>query len=461
MTERAVVGESMRRIVAAIVVALLLAPAAGAGAAPGEGPGAAPPIRPLIFVHGGAGSGAQFETQAMRFTSNGYPQDRLAVHEYDSTFGINTMDQVWAGLDALIAAELAESGADQVDLAGHSLGTAVLQGYLTSSAERAARVAHYVNIDGRTGTAPPGGVPTLAVWGEGNPARQIVGAENYYAPDQSHVQVATSAETFGQMYRFLTGEEPATTDVVPERPGRVRISGEANLFPSNVGAVGITVDIWRVKASTGERRGDAPKATFTVAADGSWGPVAVNGNQYYEIALSRGDGSAHHFYFQPFLRSDHFVRLLTSEPGTGIDLLRDQSDHHTSLTVSRYKEWWGDQAAGNDVLEIAGTNVVTPVIAPRTKRVNALFAFDDGVDGITNLAAPIPELFALPFISGADLVIPATLPPDTAVPLRMVARDGGGGDHVINVRNWPSDNHHISVQFRDFEQADDTWPYSG
>ena len=75
--------------------------------------------------------------------------------------------------------------------------------------------------------------------------------------------------------------------------------------------------------------------------------------------------------------------------------------NHTSFTVARYKEWWGDQAAGNDVLEIAGTNVVTPVISPRTKRVNALFAFDDGVDGVTNLAAPIPELFALPFISGA------------------------------------------------------------
>jgi pimeloyl-ACP methyl ester carboxylesterase len=449
----------MRRIVAAVVVAVLLSPVA-AGAAPGERPGdAAAAVRPLIFVHGGAGSGAQFETQAMRFTSNGYPQDRLAVHEYDSTFGLNTMDQVWAGLDALIAAKLAATGADKVDLAGHSLGTAVLQGYLTSSPERAARVAHYVNIDGRTGSAPPGGVPTLAVWGEGSPARQIVGATNWYAPDQSHVQVATSAQTFGQMYRFLTGSGPRTTDVIPERPGRVRISGEANLFPSNAGAAGVTVEIWRVEAATGERRGDGPRATFVVGADGGWGPVAVNGRKHYEIALTRGDGSAHHFYFSPFLRSDHFVRLLTSEPGTGIDLIRDQSDHHTSLTVSRYKEWWGDQGAGSDVLQIAGTDVVTPAIAPRAKRVNALFAFDDGVDGVTDLSAPIPDLFALPFISGADLVVPATTPPDATVPLRMVARDGGGSEHVVNVRNWPSDTDHVSVQFRDFEQADDTWPW--
>lgn len=32
-----------------------------------------PRFNPVIFVHGGAGSGAQFESQKMRFTSNGYP----------------------------------------------------------------------------------------------------------------------------------------------------------------------------------------------------------------------------------------------------------------------------------------------------------------------------------------------------------------------------------------------------
>ena len=444
----------MRRTIATLVTALALAalalvPAPQAGAA--GPPVAAATPRPLIFVHGSGGSGAQFESQAMRFTSNGYPDDSLAVHEYDSTFGINTIDQVWAGLDALIADRLAATDADQVDLAGHSLGTAVVQGYLNSSPERAGRVAHYINIDGRTATALPGGVPTLAVWGEGNPARAIVGAENYYAPDQSHVQVATSPETFARMYRFLTGAPAATTDIVAEPPGRVRISGEANLFPSNVGAAGVTLEIWRVKASTGERRGHHPRATFTVAADGSWGPFAAVGGQPYELVLTRGDGSAHHFYMPPFLRSDHFVRLLTSEPGTGIDLVRDQSDHTTSLTVTRYKEWWGDQGAQSDVLEVAGTNLATPALAPRVKRVNAMFAFDDGVDGVTDLAAPIPELFALPFISGADLVIPATTPPNATVPIRMVSRTGGGAGQVVNVRNWASATDHISVQFPDFD----------
>src|SRR5262245_66391047 len=105
----------MRRSIATLVTALALAalalaPAPQAGAA-GQRPVAAAAPRPLIFVHGSGGSGAQFESQAMRFTSNGYPDDRLAVHEYDSTFGIDTIHQVGAGLSALNADTRHSTGA--------------------------------------------------------------------------------------------------------------------------------------------------------------------------------------------------------------------------------------------------------------------------------------------------------------------------------------------------------------
>src|SRR5262245_27249105 len=38
-------------------------------------------LRPIVFVHGATGSGAQYESQAMRFASNGYPADYIRVHE--------------------------------------------------------------------------------------------------------------------------------------------------------------------------------------------------------------------------------------------------------------------------------------------------------------------------------------------------------------------------------------------
>ena len=45
--------------------------------------------------------------------------------------------------------------------------------------------------------------------------------------------------------------------------------------------------------------------------------------------------------------------------------LREKSDTTASLTLVRYKEMWGDQGAGSDVLTLNGTNVLTPAIAPR------------------------------------------------------------------------------------------------
>jgi pimeloyl-ACP methyl ester carboxylesterase len=455
----------MRRRGIALLVALALVlvtgcarPLPGSGR-PGGGDGHRPE-NPIVFVHGFAGSAAQFETQAMRFTSNGYPADWIGALEYDSTFGLASREQVWVNLDAEIDRILSVTGADRVDLVGHSLGTSVLQGYLTSTPERAARAAHYVNVDGFPATAPPGGVPTLAVWGMGNEARQISGAENYRDPTQSHVEVATSAETFGAMYEFLTGREPRTTNVVPEPPGRVEIAGRASLFLSNASPVGATLELWRVDPATGHRLDDVPEERQVLPADGSFGPWRVNSRKTYELVLSRGT-SAHHFYTSPFVRSSHLVRLLTSEPGTGLDLLRPTSDHHTTLTLVRNREIWGDQGAAGDVLTVAGWSLATPELTPQAKRVIGLFAFDQGVDGVSDLSQPIGTLFALPFLSGGDLFLPATTPPDGSIPIETVARSGAGEPEVINVPNWASSSHHVSVMLRDWSQEDDTFPWHG
>lgn len=49
-----------------------------------------PSYHPIIFIHGGSGSASQFESQAMRFTSNGFPQDYLFAFEYDSSYEMYT-----------------------------------------------------------------------------------------------------------------------------------------------------------------------------------------------------------------------------------------------------------------------------------------------------------------------------------------------------------------------------------
>ncbi|WP_433795893.1 alpha/beta hydrolase [Actinoplanes sp. CA-252034] len=392
------------------------------------------PPRPLVFIHGSAGSAMQFRVQAKRLASNGYPAGFVEAHEYDSPNIAAIVQQVWATLDERITRLLALSGADQVDLAAHSLGTFVTQGYLNSSPERAARVAHYVNLDGRPATALPGGVPTLAIWGEGDPARTVIGASNVYLPDQSHTQTVSSAESFREIHRFLRGREPRTTEVVRERIAHV--SGRAVLFPSNAGVTGASLEVHCVGERTGRRRGRPIRAV--VGADGRFGPIPLSPRERYEFALLRPGQSTHHFYFEPFRRSDSFVRLLTSRPGEGLGGLVDTSDRHTALTFQRQKEWWGGEG---DHLWIDGRDILNPATAPHNRRVIGVFAFDDGSDGVSDLTAPLPEFIAQTFISGVDLFIPAR------GTVSIVARERGGGVTRLPVPAWRSSGHRVSVEF--------------
>lgn len=429
-----------------------------------------PGTHPIIFVHGGAGSAAQFESQAMRFDTNFYSHEYIYALEYDSTFTINTMAQVYAKLDALIVKVQEETGADHVDILGHSLGTTVMiggmgtPGYLNSSAERATNVAHYVNIDGRTATALPGTVvgvpvPTLAIWaGRGIPGREIVGATNVTVPDQTHVQVATSAESFVEMYKFFTGHRPLTKYILPElfSFGRIELAGRALLFPLNIGAPGASVEIWKVNRDTGARIGDNPAAVYAVDADGNWGPFRAKMGQAYEFNIVREGQSDHPYYYEPFIRSDYLIRLLTSGPEGGPAAYMDRSPNHVNLLLGRNMEFWGDQGASNDILAVNGTDVISAATNPIAKLVNYMFVYDKNADGESNLGVPIEYYHALPFFTGVDLFTPA-YPPDGTVSVVLTSRVGGGKTQTINVPNLASSQiRTISIMFNDYVQP---WPW--
>ncbi|TDB98840.1 alpha/beta hydrolase [Actinomadura sp. 7K534] len=400
--------------------------------------------RPVVFVHGFSGSAGQFETQARRLASNGYPEQFIEGHEYDSTFTVTTVEQVYASLDDRIARLLDRTGADRVDLLAHSLGTALMQSYLRSSPARAATVAHYVNLDGAVADAQPGGVPTLAVWGEGSTERQVGGAANVYFSDQSHTQVVTSPETFARFFEFFNGRAPATSWIVPQ--ASISLSGRAVHFPTNVGAAGARLEIYRVNPYTGSRLTSRPLAAYDLTGDGSWGPFEGRGDAHYEFAVVWDESSVHHLYFQPFRRSDRLVRLLTSRPGEGLSGLVETGDDHAALTISRQKEWWGDQGSAGDALYIDGRQVLNAANAPRTKRTIGIFAFDAGRDRVTDLGAPIPAFFATPFMTGMDVFVPAGPRP---IALVSQPRGGGGRIDALAVPAWPSSGHRISVQFND------------
>jgi pimeloyl-ACP methyl ester carboxylesterase len=416
-------------------------------------------VKPIVFVHGMSGSALQFESQALRFVSNGWPASYLFAFEYDTSIpDVEGSTARIARLDAFIDDVLAETGTDKVYLMGHSRGTSESFAYLADPAH-AAKIAKYVNIDGRTADALPGGVPTLAIWaGTGTPGREIVGATNIVLPGQYHVQSATSPEAFAAMYEFFTDKPPLTTDVLPEPPGLVRLAGRAVFFPQNIGVGDATIEIWEVDGDTGFRKHKKPEATYTVSGsgyyNGAWGPFKANGRKYYEIVIVREGFRPHHFYFEPFMRSDYLIRLNTSPPG-GVGDYLDQSPNHSNLVITRDKELRSDPGEINDIIDVDGDNVLQAV-TPITKSLVGLFVYDYHADGVSDLTQPT-WLHMLPFLTGIDLYLPAADPPDGSISVALTPRDGDGKIQVVNVPNLASSKHAMSVRFNDYLQEFDSW----
>jgi pimeloyl-ACP methyl ester carboxylesterase len=425
---------------AAIVLVALVVPA-------GATAGLAAKPTPVIFVHGNSGSAQQFETNAMRFTSNGYPHGRLFAYEYDTSGSSN--DAAVAGLDAFVADGMSRTGADDVDVLAHSRGTTVMHAFLNSSAERAALVRNYVNFDGRSADSPPGGVSTLAVWGEGSLTREIVGAENVRFPNKAHTEVTTSRAAFRSVYEFLNGEPPETKNVLPEKPSKVKVAGRGLTFPDNQGAEGGTLEIYRLDAETGQRKGGALHS-FVLGPDGSFGPVKLHGKRRYEFALTRaGSDYTVHNYPEPFERDDRFYRVLDAP------VLRpfiDTGPNHSSVTVTRMREFWGDQSDPNfvDELSFNGVDVINPEIAPRRRRVIAVFNFDKNADQVSDLSQPLSPFDSISFLTGVDNYMPASADASGTIAVRETMRGNRRHSVTTNVPNWPSGAHTISVFFKDY-----------
>jgi pimeloyl-ACP methyl ester carboxylesterase len=434
-------ASALSLIASALVVLALFAPASAAGAnAP----------RPILFVHGIEGTGAQFESQKLRFTSNGYPRRWIDEVDYNSTLAVTDKSEVNQQIDSAIRGLKQLTGKPKVDVIAHSLGTTVMHDYLTSgamAAQRRANVARYINVDGQDENP---GVPTLAVWaGRGEPGRNMAGAKNVTVPNQTHVQACTSASSFLAYYRFLTGELPEH-NIVRQR-GSIQVAGKALDFPQNSGLAGATVRVWPLDAD-GERTSSTPVASRQVTdgsvGGGDWAPVTVQAGKRYEFTVVRSGLPRLHVYFEPFVRSDYTLRLLASP---AIENYAGNRPGSLSAVNIRYKELWGNQGSQNDRLLVNGLNICTPGLCPISKQVNAFFAFDLNRDGQTDLSSPDPVLSSLPFIQGADVFVAASSPPDDTVRWRLDSR-GGGPVRTLKIPNWDSPTDGVILQWRDFDR---------
>jgi pimeloyl-ACP methyl ester carboxylesterase len=443
------------RVLAALLV---LVATLALGSSVGAASKAHPRLLPVLFVHGLEGTGSQFESQALRFASNGYPAGYVDEVDFDSTRAAADQSQVDAQIDAKIAELKRRTGAPKVDLVAHSLGTTVSYDYLTDSSKGAARranVAHYVNIDGQSNDP---GVPTLALWAgrrQGTMTGAITtphmnGAKNVTIPNQTHVQTCTSWQSFQQIYDFLTGKRPAH-DIV-RQTGRLQLAGRALTFPQNQGLAGATVQVWPLKAD-GHRSTTSPLASLHITdgseGGGGWGPITVQSGRRYEFAIVQTAQPTLHIYYEPFARSDYTLRLLDSAALTTYAGNRPGSESAVNV---RYKELWGDVPGQTDVLTINGTSVCTASLCPWTKQINAYFAFDDNRNRHTDLTSD-PVIGNLPFIAAGDVFIPSSPTASGTTTFQLRSR-GAGPLRTVTTPNWDSLTDGVLVTWDDYEPSE-------
>ncbi|MFN3383837.1 MAG: alpha/beta fold hydrolase [Archaeoglobaceae archaeon] len=454
-------------------------------------------FRPIIFVHGIAGSGAQFESQALRFTSNGYPESYIKVVEYDTIawallvetellitglegFGFSITEiidpkdlneilkkprdkvvrDVFERIDEVINKTLAESGKDKVDLVGHSMGTFLLMRYVNSSPERASKVAHLILLDGIFGVSAPQGIPTLAIFGNpkslsiGFPVekKEIYGAENVYFNNTTHVQLCTSPETFFEMFKFINGYEPATKEILPQEGNYVKIAGKFLTFATN-GKVSGWLAIYPIDEK-GKRLTISPVKLLRLE-DGDFGPINLKKGQRYEFVLYKDSSPiVYHYYRTEFLRNDSWVRFLVSSTPLDVELLilperlSPRAKDTSGLLILRYKEMIGEydeEIGGVDKVYINNVNVCTEKICPISKAVNGLWVFDRFSDGKSDLEKEVARFSILPFMSAVDLVVSAK----GTVNVSIKSRSGGEESFVVPA--WSANKHSIIIQFSDYK----------
>ncbi len=394
-------------------------------------------IRPVVMMHGFLASGDTYTNQLLRWESNGACTGRVFVFDWNS---LGEDDNV-ALLDAFIDEILAETNADQVDLAGHSAGGGLGWDYIADEG-RVSKIAHYAHL----GSFPDQAIPAAAsdleiinIYSTDDTTvagADINGAENVMLSGYDHYEVATSVETFEAMYEFFTDGAMPENSTINSDSERI-INGKVLTLGENQPEVNATVEIYELDSATGFRLQETPDEVFTADDNGHWGPFVAKENTHYEFYAIPADASARtvHYYREPFIRSNPLVYLRTFPPPGGlagilVGLL--PSDDNQSVMAN----FTSSQAivSGRDNFSVDGITLSNDALCSADQTTIALFLYDDG-DGVTT-ETPNTIFANFPFLNAADLFFPTEV--QSTVEFRFNGR-------VLNVPTWKSETEGVNV----------------
>ena len=397
-------------------------------------------VTPIVMVHGYLGSGDSYEWMAKRFTSNGFPQEKIFVFDWN-TFSNDARNI--QPLVKFIKTVLKETGAKQVNLIGHSMGGGLSYNYCKDpeNAKNILNLAMVAPFLSERETVPSPLVTTLNIWTKTDyvvfDSDSIDGAINLELDDIDHNEIIACPATFTAIYKLFTGNLPATTNIIEE--DNPIISGKVVSFIENFVGKGTKVDVYEINSGNGFRISETPNFSFVADENGRWGPMNAKKGTYYEFNISSnkpGDRSFH-FYREPFLRSDKLVYLRSFPPkssllNSALSSVPANDEQAVSVFFSASKAVW----TSRDVLKVNETELSTPQFCAPELNSLAFFLYDANRNMQTDLTS-IPLFEVLLSLKGVDFFFP------TVQPRQSVRFDFNG--RILNTPNWPSKEDGISV----------------
>lgn len=359
---------------------------------------------PIIMVHGFLASSDTYEKQYERFLSNNYKSNMLYALNYNSLDITNASKS----LDEFVDEVLLKTGAKSVDLIGHSLGSTLVYEYCKNT-RNAKKIKHLVLLAAFKQNKPGGSngeIPTLNVWSTDDKVVAFGGfipnAKNIQLQNKDHYQVATCEETFSEIFKFFTGQNPTST--IPKIEDNPVISGHALSFGENLSSLGSILNIYKVNKSNGKRLTQSPIISFTINVKNEWGPFVAEKNAYYEFETIPKDSKSRivHYYREPFYVSNKFVVIRTFPPQGSLGLLFLQSlPSKNGESVLAFFSASQAVITGRDELLIDDFPLSKSPFTDPNNTMIALFAYDVNANKKSDFT-PANAFTNFPFLKGVD-----------------------------------------------------------
>jgi pimeloyl-ACP methyl ester carboxylesterase len=304
-------------------------------------------------------------------------------------------------LNAYVDAVIEQTGAEHVDLIGHSAGAGLTREYVGDMGVGKVRKLAYVGFSPDT-SAPD--IPMLNLWSSADlavPGGDVEGIDNVQLTEEDHYQIATSVDSFAAIYEFFYEAVPQTLEPLSEDTSE--LWGNAVYFGENEPVQGSVVEAFRLDSISGQRLNVAPDYRFTTGEHGLWGPLPTSASELWEITLLENPSIPVRHFYAPFEHSSRSVRLRAiPEDGLASAILAAVpfDDQETVNMVTFFKQQ--SVFSARDSFVIDGVEMLTEDRAAAEDTIIAMFHFDSESDGVSG-DDPV-QFGSLPFMAGTDSV---------------------------------------------------------